>query len=54
MGLYQEWTKKIEEHQSTGTYGDFFTNYLSSEQNAYEQILEKEQKKPYRYSERTG
>ncbi|NLM10062.1 MAG: SEC-C domain-containing protein [Clostridiaceae bacterium] len=44
MGLYQEWTKKIEEHQSTGTYGDFFTNYLSSEQNAYEQILEKEQR----------
>lgn len=44
MTLYQEWTNKIEEHQSTGTYNDFIESYLTLEKNAYEDILEKEQK----------
>ncbi|NLX75910.1 MAG: SEC-C domain-containing protein [Clostridiaceae bacterium] len=44
MSLYREWTKKIEEQQSTGTYGEFFKSYISLEKEAYEEILEKEQK----------
>jgi len=43
MGLYQEWTKKIEEQQSSGTYREFFETYLGQEKKAYEEILEKEQ-----------
>lgn len=44
MSLYQEWIKKIEEQQNTGTYRQFFESYLSLEKEAYEKILEKDQR----------
>lgn len=43
MGLYQEWTKKLEENRDTGTYRQFIEKYLDLEKKAYEEILEKEQ-----------
>jgi hypothetical protein len=45
MNLYQQWQSRMEENQKTGTYRDYFRDYLAQETEAYREILDGEQKK---------
>lgn len=44
MGLYQEWQNRMDQNQHTGTYREFFQQYITKEASAYSEILDKEQK----------
>jgi len=45
MTLYQQWQNRLEENGKTGTYRDYFRDYLAQETEAYREILDGEQKR---------